>query len=99
MVANRWVTSAVFAPIRAAALAASQPAWPPPMTMTSNESGDEIMTRLLSRRSKSRKREVVTRTAMFHVKHRNPAPGPALVSRETNAQEMNKELLLTDTEF
>src|SRR5665647_1727796 len=34
-VANRWVTSAVRAPIRAAALAASQPAWPPPITTTS----------------------------------------------------------------
>jgi hypothetical protein len=31
-----WVTSAVSAPMRAAAEAASQPAWPPPMTMTSN---------------------------------------------------------------
>ena len=37
MVAKRWVTSAVWAPIRAAAVAASQPAWPPPITMTSNE--------------------------------------------------------------
>jgi hypothetical protein len=35
-VAKRWVTSAVFAPMRAAAAAASQPAWPPPTTMTSN---------------------------------------------------------------
>ena len=35
MVAKRWVTSAVRAPMRAAAAAASQPAWPPPMTMTS----------------------------------------------------------------
>ncbi len=31
-----WVSSAVRAPMRAAAAAASQPAWPPPMTMTSN---------------------------------------------------------------
>ena len=36
MVATRWVTSAVEAPERAAAVAASHPAWPPPMTMTSN---------------------------------------------------------------
>jgi hypothetical protein len=43
MVANRWVTSAVLAPIRAAAVAASQPAWPPPMTMTSNDSERAIM--------------------------------------------------------
>src|SRR5207247_4485977 len=34
MVANRWVRSAVRAPTRAAAAAASQPAWPPPITMT-----------------------------------------------------------------
>src|SRR5690349_15980001 len=43
MVAKRWVTKAVLAPIRAAALAASQPAWPPPITMTSKESAWEIM--------------------------------------------------------
>src|SRR5882672_8547637 len=36
-VANRCVTNAVRAPIRAAADAASQPACPPPMTMTSKE--------------------------------------------------------------
>src|SRR5262245_61077423 len=35
MVAKRWVTSATLAPMRAAAAAASQPAWPPPTTMTS----------------------------------------------------------------
>ena len=35
MVSKLWVTSAVRAPRRAAAAAASQPAWPPPMTMTS----------------------------------------------------------------
>src|ERR1700756_2271990 len=58
MVAKRWVTRAVFAPIRAAALAASQPAWPPPMTMTSNESAREIMAGLLSWSDESRKNEV-----------------------------------------
>src|SRR5690606_15698687 len=35
MVAKEWVTSAVRAPMRAAAAAASVPAWPPPTTMTS----------------------------------------------------------------
>ncbi len=35
MVAKLWVTSAVRAPSLAAAAAASQPAWPPPMTTTS----------------------------------------------------------------
>src|SRR5262249_24244641 len=34
-VAKRWVTRAVAAPMRAAAAAASQPAWPPPITITS----------------------------------------------------------------
>src|SRR5882724_3181296 len=43
MVAKRCVTSAVVAPVRAAALAASQPAWPPPITMTSHDFGREIM--------------------------------------------------------
>src|SRR5262249_45239017 len=36
MVANRWVIRTVRAPMRAAAAAASQPAWPPPITATSN---------------------------------------------------------------
>src|SRR6185295_6056393 len=36
IVANRWVIKAVRAPMRAAAAAASQPAWPPPITATSN---------------------------------------------------------------
>src|ERR1700733_9662033 len=40
IVAKRCVTSAVDAPQRAAAVAASHPAWPPPMTTTSNLIGD-----------------------------------------------------------
>ena len=52
IVAKRWVTSAVLAPMRAAAAAASQPAWPPPMTMTSKEvMAGVVMARLLSRSS------------------------------------------------
>src|SRR5438552_4796695 len=35
IVAKRWVTRAALAPMRAAAAAASQPAWPPPTTITS----------------------------------------------------------------
>jgi hypothetical protein len=35
MVAKDKVTSAVLAPMRADAAAASQPAWPPPTTITS----------------------------------------------------------------
>jgi hypothetical protein len=34
-VAKRWVINAVRAPMRAAAAAASHPAWPPPTTITS----------------------------------------------------------------
>src|SRR5882757_6250017 len=51
MVAKRWVTSAVLAPRRADAAAASQPAWPPPITMTSNESRVVSMTRTSIARS------------------------------------------------
>ena len=40
MVAKRCVTSAVRAPMRAAAAAASQPAWPPPTTITSKAEDD-----------------------------------------------------------
>jgi hypothetical protein len=46
MVESLWVTSAVLAPNRAAAAAASAPAWPPPMTMTSNVSDGAVMRRL-----------------------------------------------------
>ncbi len=37
----RWVTKIVFAPDRADAAAASQPACPPPTTQTSQESFEE----------------------------------------------------------
>jgi hypothetical protein len=48
MVAKRCVMRAVLAPIRAAALAASQPAWPPPMTMTSKDVNASRMLDLLA---------------------------------------------------
>jgi hypothetical protein len=35
IVSRLWVTSSVRAPVRAAARAASVPAWPPPTTITS----------------------------------------------------------------
>src|SRR4051812_29442547 len=94
-VAKLWVTSAVFAPIRAAALAASQPAWPPPITMTSNELEREIMARLLSRSQNSRKREVGGRpeeTDLFHVKQRVPSPDRKVVHGKQVGDEMNEEL-------
>jgi hypothetical protein len=41
------VSSSVFTPMRAAASAASVPAWPPPTTMTSKESGYFMMGAIL----------------------------------------------------
>ena len=46
IVESLWVTSAVLAPNRAAAAAASAPACPPPMTITSNVSECAVMRRL-----------------------------------------------------
>src|SRR6202043_3166875 len=106
MVANRWVTSAVAAPMRAAALAASQPAWPPPMTMTSNDSCAGIMARTSTARTPTPEdvsRETSTRNStqtrcvelwapqMFHVKH--PAGRRGFVNGR------NERVLLTDTEL
>src|SRR3984885_8898143 len=55
MVAKRWVTRAVRAPQRAAAVAASHPAWPPPMTTTSNFIGGSLFhVKHLDTRSKPR---------------------------------------------
>jgi hypothetical protein len=70
-VAKRWVTRAVLAPIRADALAASQPAWPPPMTMTSNDSGVPVMATTSiagwqGPKDVSRETGVIR---LFHVKH------------------------------
>src|SRR3954447_10585004 len=66
-VEKRCVTRAVAAPIRAEAEAASQPAWPPPITMTSKLSRSVRMDGLLTQRRGSRKRKL----------------GEAVVSRET----------------
>ena len=73
MVAKRWVTRAVLAPIRAAALAASQPAWPPPMTMTSKESaGKSCGTSIAELINPKAKFE----GTLFHVKHGFRQEGP-----------------------
>src|SRR5579862_6933820 len=66
MVPNWCVTRAVRAPMRAAAAAASQPAWPPPITMTSKSVviGFEIPN---SRRFT--KESGWVKEPMFHVKH------------------------------
>src|SRR5258708_4469053 len=65
-VEKRCVTRAVVAPIRAAAAAASQPAWPPPITMTSKLSRSVRMGGLLAQSGKSRKWKLGSR--LFHVK-------------------------------
>ena len=46
-----WVSSSVVQPSRAAASAASVPAWPPPTTMTSNSAGSCMGWRILRDRS------------------------------------------------
>src|SRR3954465_15940505 len=97
MVAKRWVTSAVFALMRAAAAAASQPAWPPPITMTSRDSLG-IMARTsiplpprLKARSWKPHRFVACETTtgernrLFHVKQKR--------------HDRNKVILLPYTEF
>src|SRR5437773_7600183 len=86
MVAKRWVTSAVRAPMRAATVAASQPAWPPPMTMTSNDSCRAIMADFY-REPRKPGSENLPFAESFHVKQ--PGPGNKL------RHEMNEELLLT----
>src|SRR4051794_17979487 len=65
-VEKRCVTRAVAAPIRAEAEAASQPAWPPPITMTSKLSRSVRMGGLLTHRQGSRKRKLERH--LFHVK-------------------------------
>src|SRR5882724_6254105 len=100
MVAKRWVTKAVVAPIRAAALAASQPAWPPPMTITSNwsdvEIDLEIMPRLLSRSHKTRKRKLWRNDRLFHVKH---ARFLKLFHVKQASCRLNHEILFPDTKL
>src|SRR5262245_7641133 len=76
IVANRWVIKAVRAPLRAAAAAASQPAWPPPISTTSNRlaidtSDGAVLAEAPVGVKTTRFRQ------MFHVKHRGHRPGSA----------------------
>ena len=66
IVARLCVTSAVRAPSRAAAAAASQPAWPPPTTITSKDAlkNEYPVLRLALL-------PVSAREKVFHVKHAN----------------------------
>src|SRR3954466_850292 len=94
MVANRCVTSAVLAPTRADALAASQPAWPPPMTMTSNSACWAIMRDFYPDRLKPGSRKVYL--ILFHVKRRSSRVLRCFT--ENRPQQMNEEILLAYTE-
>src|SRR5208282_1786579 len=67
-VENRWVTSAVRAPMRAAAAAASQPAWPPPTTITSKPASIAIL-REQAPFSQGQGRNHAKSAPLFHVKH------------------------------
>ncbi len=42
-----WVSNSVHSPMRAAASAASVPAWPPPMTITANSFANRMTLNLL----------------------------------------------------
>src|SRR5882724_6186253 len=98
MVEKRWVTSAVFAPMRAAAAAASQPAWPPPMTMTSKICEGAVMGRT-SILERSNPKAVSGRWGrMFHVK-RGSWAGPALFHVKRFVNRLNEGILLSHTEL
>src|SRR3954452_20823198 len=71
-VEKRCVTRAVAAPIRAAAEAASQPAWPPPITMTSKLSRSVRMDGLLTQRRGRREWKLGRR--LFHMKRSKVNP-------------------------
>src|SRR5829696_6941364 len=68
IVSTRWVSSRVRAPSRAAAAAASQPAWPPPTTITSK--GNARMAGLLGAAS-----GLVQMTRVVHPLHPHIARG------------------------
>src|SRR5262249_2130770 len=71
IVANRWVISAVRAPMRAAAAAASQPACPPPITMTSNF----VRTARFYRRERRPTRRMPPNVPGWNVSRETPASG------------------------
>src|SRR5580704_13628298 len=100
MVAKRWVTSAVAAPMRAAALAASQPAWPPPMTMTSNDSCAGIM-KPTSTAITQKPEDVSRETSQVHrpPKIRGRTSGAADVSRETSSRRVAVQLMAGTKEY
>ena len=66
IVSLRWVSSSVRAPARAAAEAASQPAWPPPITITSNV----LISRCIRVSDRPNKPSAVS---LFHVKQNSLA--------------------------
>src|SRR5262249_326379 len=83
-----WVIRTVRAPMRAAAAAASQPAWPPPITATSNRifidtSEGAVVAETVGGVKKHRFSKV------FHVKHlENPGgPGIGSLANKENSKE------------
>ncbi|GAB4361368.1 MAG: hypothetical protein Kow0026_24460 [Oricola sp.] len=91
MVAKECVTSAVRAPTAAAARAASQPAWPPPITMTSNsrfmESACSSPAEMAQETGGVKHPRVSRETAAYVRRPRtirnHPFPGTGPVSRES----------------
>src|ERR1041384_2475393 len=72
IVEKRCVTRAVRAPMRAAAAAASQPACPPPMTITSKEFIGVGCTGSVCLEQEKRACDVPDTCRLFHVKQRLP---------------------------
>jgi hypothetical protein len=77
IVSEEIVTSAVLPPARAEAAAASQPAWPPPITMTSNWlfilshpiPGDSVSRETFPHPPRQTHTPETAKMPMFHVNH------------------------------
>ena len=93
MVANRCVTRAVRAPMRAAAAAASQPAWPPPTTITSYRA---FMGRFFLGLGPSSVAPATRKRANFVP---GPVRGLAYVSRETSNRAQGQRLNVSRETF
>src|SRR6266853_602484 len=83
-----WVSKRVRQPARAAASAASVPAWPPPTTTTSNWVGNCIALGKKIDRNRSNFKAIPRRETVFHVERRAPredsaiaGPGGKLIGR------------------
>ena len=99
MVEKRCVTNAVLAPMRPDAAAASQPAWPPPMTMTSNDLEDAVMDRTSI--AEWQKPKAVSRALGQPVSRETSGMGNqrATFHVKQSVNRLNEGILLSDTEF